>query len=618
MNCFRRALACASLIAVAAGSAPASAQQIDRIVAFGDSYPDTGNAFALGYANPQALFLYQTRRFSGGTNYIDTLASILHVPVENFAIGGAFGGSNNGTLCFDPFYAPGTSPLCGKGLQYEVDQFLNVGAQSAVFPNASTTFTEHDLLAISIGGNDSRFYQQAGGTLAGAPAAGTAAAGGTAVQLDRLAAQGNPTISFLALNGAVAPEVALDPNAQAIRGAFSTAYYTSLQPTLAGIAANGSIVHYLDGQLLLQNVAANPSAFGITSVGPCPQAQLAQCVTDPNFVNQFLFYVDGLHLTSHGFEIVGQYVARQLAAPLTLQAPSDLGFDTARQFGRTLSTRSDLYGRGTVKPGLKLFAIGDFFSRDVPTSNDTATFDIDGVGGTIGAEYGLSMGSVGIAANYSRPRVRFGNESARINAHSWQLGIYGNAASGGLFGQGYLGYGWDENKITRTGVVDDMHASPNGSHFIAGAKGGYLMPVGPARVGPIAALDYARAKVDGYTESGDAALNLNVGGQSLKAVIGQIGLEARADFTGIRPYLDLTAEHDFSGNGRVIGFAQTSAPTIVNHWTVSRDKDTYGRASLGAAADLWNGGSLDAAVTTTIGRDGGRDTGAHIGVRASF
>src|SRR4051812_30611580 len=229
MNCFRRALACASLIAVAAGSAPASAQQIDRIVAFGDSYPDTGNAFALGYANPQALFLYQTRRFSGGTNYIDTLASILHVPVENFAIGGAFGGSNSGTLCFDSFYAPGTSPLCGKGLQYEVDQFLNVGTQSAVFPDAPTAFARSDLLAVSIGGNDARFYQQAGGTLAGAPAAGNPAAAATAVQLNRLVAQGTPTISFLALNGAIAPEVANDPAAQAIRGAYSTAYYNGLQ-----------------------------------------------------------------------------------------------------------------------------------------------------------------------------------------------------------------------------------------------------------------------------------------------------------------------------------------------------------------------------------------------------
>ena len=88
---FRRVLSCASLITIAASSAPAAAQQIDRIVAFGDSYADTGNAFALGYANPQALAVYSTGRFSGGTNYIDTLSDILQVPVEDFAIGGAFG-----------------------------------------------------------------------------------------------------------------------------------------------------------------------------------------------------------------------------------------------------------------------------------------------------------------------------------------------------------------------------------------------------------------------------------------------------------------------------------------------------------------------------------------------
>src|SRR4051794_27145559 len=199
-----RALACASLSALAAVSVPAAAQQVDRIVAFGDSYADTGNAFALGYANPQALAIYPTKRFSGGSIYIDTLADILQVPVQDFAIGSAFGGANSGTLCFDSFYAPGTSPLCGKGLQYEVDQFLNVGTQSAVFPDAPTAFARSDLLAVSIGGNDARFYQQAGGALAGAPAAGTAAAAATAAQLNRLVAQGTPTISFLALNGAIA------------------------------------------------------------------------------------------------------------------------------------------------------------------------------------------------------------------------------------------------------------------------------------------------------------------------------------------------------------------------------------------------------------------------------
>jgi outer membrane autotransporter protein len=163
-----------------------------------------------------------------------------------------------------------------------------------------------------------------------------------------------------------------------------------------------------------------------------------------------------------------------------------------------------------------------------------------------------------------------------------------------------------------------MSAHPNGSHVTAGAKGGYLMPFGAARIGPVAALDYARAKVDGYTESGDPVLTLDVGSQSLKSLTGQIGVEVRADLPGIRPYAALTAEHEFSGDSRVIRFAQTDTPVIVNSWEVSRDKDTYARASFGAAATLWGGMSLDSAVTSTLGRDGGQEIGAHVGVRANF
>jgi uncharacterized protein YhjY with autotransporter beta-barrel domain/phospholipase/lecithinase/hemolysin len=607
-----RALACASLLAMTGLTAPAAAQQIDRIVVFGDSYADTGNAFALGYANPQALAVYPTGRFSGGSNYIDTLSNILQVPVQNFAIGGAFGGTNSGTLCFDATYG---APLCGKGLQYEVDQFLNVGTQSAVFPNASTTFTRSDLLAVSIGGNDARIYQQTGGTLANAATAGTAAAAGTTVQLDRLVAQGKPTISFLALNAAVAPEVATNPSAQAIRGAFSTAYYNSLQPTLAGYAANGAIVHYLDTTVLLQQISGNPAAYGITNGLLCPTFPNTTCVVNSN---GYLFYGDALHLTSQGFAIVGQYVARQLAAPLTLQAPSDLGLDTARQWGRTLSSRSDLYGRDGGSDGLRLYVVGDAFSHDVGRTDFNSAFEVRGTGATVGAEYGLAGGLVGIAGNYSRPKVSFGNDASRDRARSWQIGAYGSLELVGLFGQAYVGYGKDRNRITRAGVVSDMSASPHGSHTVAGAKGGYLMSLLALKVGPIVALDYARAKVDAYTESGDPVLTLNVGSQSYKAFTGQAGIEVRGDLAGLHSFVDLTAERNFTGDDRLITFAQTSAPTIVNSWDVPGRKQTYGRLSGGASANLIGGISLDAFASTTFSRKGGNEVSGQLGLKAKF
>ena len=602
----------ASLATLAAAAEPASAQQITRIVAFGDSYTDTGNAFRLGYANPQALAVYPTGRFSGGSNYIDTLSSILQVPVENFAIGGAMGGTNNGTLCFDPTYG---APLCGKGLQYEVDQFLNVGTQSSVFPNSATTLTRSDLLAVSIGGNDARIYQQGGGPLSGAAAAGTAAGQATGVQLSRLVAQGKPTISFLALNGAVAPEVANDPAAQAIRGTYSTAYYSALQPVLASYAANGSIVHYLDGTILAQEISANPAAYGFNKGLVCPIFPNTTCVVDSS---GYVFYGDALHLTSQGFALVAQYVARQLAAPLTLQAPSELGFDTARQWSRTLSSRTDLYGRGGVADGFRVYALADGFQHDIGGSAYNSPFETKGLGGTIGAEYAIAGGLVGVAGNYTKPRVDFGNDATRIRGHSWQIGAYGSLAMGGLFGQAYLGYGKDHHHIERAGVLTNMDAAPDGDHFVAGAKGGYLVPVFGLSAGPIVSLDYARAKADSYTETGDPALTLNVGSQSLNAVIGQAGVEVRGNAAGLHPFVDLTAEHDFTGDGRFITFSQSSAPTIVNTWAVPRDKETYARVTAGIGASVTSGFGIDGTISTTFGRNGGQEVSANVGANVRF
>jgi uncharacterized protein YhjY with autotransporter beta-barrel domain/phospholipase/lecithinase/hemolysin len=618
-----RGLLGATALAAITAAAPAAAQHIDNIVTFGDSYADDGNAFQLGYANPQALQLDPTGRFSGGTNYIDSLANILNVPVSNFAIGGAFGGSNNGTLCFDPFYAPGTSPLCGKGLQYEVDQFLDVGTQDAAFPAGATTFSEHDLLTISIGGNDARFFEQAGGTLALAPAAGTAAAAAASVQLDRLVAAGAPTISFLAGDTGRLPEVAPFPSQAQIRSAYSAAFNGAMQTTLAGYAADGVMVHYLDLNLIGDRIIADPAAYGLTSSGPC--SPIPQCVTDSNYTNGFLFYLDGLHLTSAGFAIVARYVATQLQAPLTLEATSELGLDTGRQFGRTLSSRVDLSSPrdGEVAQGAHLFIVGDTFSRDVKADDTNDHFDVDGTGVTVGLSYGFPNGTVGIAGNYTRPKAKFIGDTARTESKTWQIGGFAGYAIAGAFAQGYLGYGNDDHDLTRLGVIDSMTADTDGNHWLAGAKAGYLMPLGAFRAGPVAAIDYVKAKVDGYTEQGDAALTLNVDDVSAKSLTGSVGAEVRGDFDNsgiaVRPFLSAMVEKELSNGHRTIHFAQTSAPGIVNSWTVGDgSKGVYGRLSGGGSAAILNGVTLNALASTTVGRDGGNDLSAHVGLDIGF
>ena len=353
-----RRFAAASLLAATAlvAATPASAQRVTRIVAFGDSYADTGNLFRIGGINPISTVVYTTGRFSGGTNYIDTLSTLLNAPQVNFAIGGATTGFANVTT---------SAPL---GFQTEVASFLAGGG--TLFPATTPKFGPNDLLALSVGGNDANGYQGAGGTVAGAAAAANVSVANFTSGVNALVGAGARNISYIALQPETAPRVAGDPAAQQVLRAFSSTFNAGIQAPLAGYAANGAIVNYLDVGLVGARITATPAAYGITNL-VCPAFPNPTCVVN---ASGYLFYGDQLHLTSDGFRIVAKYVAAQMEAPLTLQATSDLALDTARQFGRTMTARMDAGSPrdGELLSGVRLFAMGDTFSR---TADATFTSD---------------------------------------------------------------------------------------------------------------------------------------------------------------------------------------------------------------------------------------------------
>ena len=118
----------ATAIAAMSAATPAAAQHIDRIVAFGDSYADDGNLFEILGFNP-APQVYPTGRFSGGTNYIDTLSLLLNVPVDNYAIGGALTDNTN------------TNGVGLPGFATEWGAFTTGNTLGGIFP-AGGTFDE--------------------------------------------------------------------------------------------------------------------------------------------------------------------------------------------------------------------------------------------------------------------------------------------------------------------------------------------------------------------------------------------------------------------------------------------------------------------------------------------
>ncbi len=611
-----KGLLCAALsMAALAAATPASAQRVSRIVAFGDSYADDGNLFELlGIPRP---IIYGNGRFSDGTNFVDTMALLLGRPVDNFAIGGAFTGNGN-------INGPGI-----PGFVTEWQSYL-AGGGPAAFPRVSGTFGPNDLVVVSIGGNDARAYErslglnpsaaQIAGLIAGVPAQAAQRVTEATAGLNALVNAGARNITFLAGDVGRLPEVAGLPVA-AVGSAYATAFNGGMQAPLAALASQGVIVNYLDLNLIGDRVQANLAAFGLDSAGACP---IACVTTNPELLGRYLFYVDQVHLTSAGFAIVGRYAVRQLEAPLHLQAQAEVGLQAASAFGTTLLGRLDLSAarNGTASSGgLNFFVSGNTASADRPDTLQSLGYDIDTFGATAGAEYDMGGGAIlGAALNYSRGEADMVTGTGRAKARSWQAGIYGGWTGGGAFVEGYAGYGWLDYDIQRTAVIDDIHGETDGTALIAGGQAGYLFEMGGMRLGPVIGLRYAEVDVDGFTETGDPVLTLNVEDQETDSLIGSAGLELRGDLEAggmtVQPYAQAALEREFAGDGRTVRYALTAAPTIVNQWVLpGRSDDLYGRVTGGVNLGLGSGISLQLNAATTLSNEQGDDVSGFLALR---
>jgi uncharacterized protein YhjY with autotransporter beta-barrel domain/phospholipase/lecithinase/hemolysin len=618
MSMFRKIVACSMAgVAAMALAAPASAQRVNRIVAFGDSYADDGNLFELlGIPRPA---VYPNGRFSDRTNFVDTMAALLAVPVDNFAIGGAF--TNNGNI-----NGPGI-----PGFTTEYQSFL-AGGGPAAFPRVTGKFNPQDLLVLSIGGNDARAYEkslgvtptaaQISGLIAGAPAQAAARVAEATTGINALVGAGARNITFLAGDVGRLPEVAGLPVAQ-VGSAYAAAFNAGIQSSLSKIAGGGVIVNYLDLNLIGDRVQNNLAAFGMQSAGACP---IACVTTNPELLSRYLFYVDQVHLTSAGFEIVGRYAVRQLEAPLHLEAQAAAGLQGATAFGRTLQARASLSdarggGESEGRP-LRFFVAGNFAKSEQVGTLTSLAHDLDTGGVTAGVEYDRAGFLIGGAVNLSQSKAELGG-SGEAKANAKQAGFYAAWSGGGAFVQAHAGIGRLDYKIRRQAVIDDISASPDGNTVNAGARLGFLAGFGGLRVGPVAGLHYAKVNIDDYVESGDPVLTNSVSGQETSTLLGEAGLEARGDFefgaAAMQPFLSATLEREFQGDARTIRYAGTASPTIVNSWQMpERSNNTYGRVTGGVSIGVTGAIAVQLLGSATLERDGGNEKSGSLALRVGF
>ena len=76
-------------------------------------------------------------------------------------------------------------------------------------------------------------------------------------------------------------------------------------------------------------------------------------------------------------------------------------------------------------------------------------------------------------------------------------------------------------------------------------------------------------------------------------------------------FLNVTAENNFQGNGRIIQFSALSAPLIVNSYNAQQlDNHGFARVALGASVKLTANMTSSLYLSQTIGQPGGQDFAA--------
>ena len=311
-------LVMASLVLAWAAAGPASAQtQPDRIVVFGDSLSDSGNAFALTKEGlvppdysldalliPGAPYARGGHHLSNGHTWIEQLARSMGLAGS---VRPAFQGSNSGA----------TNYAVGAARAYEDGRNVNLSTQvSAFLQDVGGVAPSDALYVIQLGGNDVRdaltAYQHGldGGLII------QAALMSIGSNITKLYAAGARTflvwnVPNIGLTPALRLADTITPGAAAFATFVTQSFNNGLMAILAPLSAlSGIAIVPFDAFALITAIVANPAVFGLTNA-------TAACVTPhvPPFAcqnpDEFLFW-DGIHPTRAGHAIIAQRVASLL------------------------------------------------------------------------------------------------------------------------------------------------------------------------------------------------------------------------------------------------------------------------------------------------------------------
>lgn len=183
---------------------------------------------------------------------------------------------------------------------------------------------------------------------------------------------------------------------------------------------------------------------------------------------------------------------------------------------------------------------------DVGRTTNGIGYDFTVANLSAGLEFPVREGlSAGVLAGIARADADIDDARGSLDQQALSFAVFGRGqfADAGSFEAiaGYQSLSFDSTRrINAAGVSETATASTDGSVLFAAVSGDYMYSRGAMSFGPAGSFEIYDVSVDGFTETGAGAFNIEVGDQDNSLVVARLGVRAEGEYAtaagSFRPY----------------------------------------------------------------------------------
>lgn len=430
------------------------------------------------------------------------------------------------------------------------------------------------------------------------------------------------------------PDVGLTPDAIS-GGSAAQAQSTAItglynQSMLNGVAATGANIIPLDTFSLLQQVAANPTAYGFTNMtqAACTTASSLLCGSN-NLVtpgaNESYFFADGIHPSGRAHQLIADYANAVVIAPSLIGVLPHIATTAGLATNERLQSHINQIQSSEQKPTRNLWATGEFENQDI------AGFEGDGnTQVLLGIDFAHPNSANAVTGLYGNiTKKEFENSGVRTGLSNIELkevgfGVYHSNTLDNLGGvqlNGSVGFGNMDIDVTRAvtlgGNKQEFNSNADGKRYYANVQAGYPIQLSSLAITPYIGATASRVRLDALKEQEMSGIAMQFDEQKYTTTYGKLGVKANHNLADtLNLFGDIHYQKQLSDNREA---ASTRLNTIGNISfdtpMVETDDDNFGM-TLGVSKSF---GLLNANAGVTHSQgDDDKATSVFVGLSGAF